>query len=382
MLPTERHRPFLTPPEEIETRIRLFQSELREKNIAAAWIDYPTDLLYFTGSIQTGVLLVPADGDPVYYAKKSLKRAETESSLTVEPYPGRKGLLNRIRETIENNDRLGLDFHVMPASTYTWLEGSLESIVFENIGMHLRLQRTVKSPWEIQQIEGAANQANTIFNEIENFIRPGITELELTGDIEGRLRAMGHAGTLRIHGVSDLVIITAVSGDSALYPNNFDGPSGGEAPNPSAPPGAGWKKLTEGETVIIDMVTTHNGYHSDQTRIFFLGSDIPAKVQKAHAFCLDVLSRLEKAMKPGANCETIYNDVQSWAETQGSPEGFMGYGENRVKFFGHGVGLELRSAARDRETEDGGRWKRRRDPRRRSVLRVRGEAGGVGVEAL
>ena len=28
-------------------------------------------------------------------------------------------------------------------------------------------------------------------------------------------------------------------------------------------------------------------------------------------------------------------------EEIGEPEGFMGYAENRVRFFGHGVGLEL-----------------------------------------
>ncbi len=37
----------------------------------------------------------------------------------------------------------------------------------------------------------------------------------------------------------------------------------------------------------------------------------------------------------------MFRAVDSWAKAKGEPEGFMGYGENRVKFFGHGVGLEL-----------------------------------------
>ena len=43
----------------------------------------------------------------------------------------------------------------------------------------------------------------------------------------------------------------------------------------------------------------------------------------------------------GIKGAVLYNETLAWAEEQGLPEGFMGYGENRVRFFGHGLGLEL-----------------------------------------
>ena len=46
-------------------------------------------------------------------------------------------------------------------------------------------------------------------------------------------------------------------------------------------------------------------------------------------------------MSPGRLCADVYKEVNGWAQAEGPPEGFKGYGENRVKFFGHGVGLEL-----------------------------------------
>ncbi len=140
---------------------------------------------------------------------------------------------------------------------------------------------------------------------------------------------------------SELPIITLVSGETALYPMNFDGPSGGEGPFPSSPTGAGWKKLEKGNTVLVDIVTSYNGYYSDQTRTFFLGKKLSPSAQEAYDFCQKVLNKLEEHLKPGNTCSEIYAKIYKWADNQGLPEGFMGYGENRVKFFGHGVGLEL-----------------------------------------
>jgi len=93
--------------------------------------------------------------------------------------------------------------------------------------------------------------------------------------------------------------------------------------------------------VMFDIVTSYNGYQADTTRSFYLGDSIPARVAAAHDFCVDVLREIEQRMKPGAVCSEIYREVRSLIEARGEPEGFMGFGDNRVKFYGHGVGLDL-----------------------------------------
>jgi len=91
------HQNFLVPAREIQHRVEKLQAVLQEMDITVAYMDFITDLFYFTGSIQKGVILIPASGNPVYIVKKSLLRAEAESSLAPQPYPGRKGLQKRIR---------------------------------------------------------------------------------------------------------------------------------------------------------------------------------------------------------------------------------------------------------------------------------------------
>jgi Xaa-Pro aminopeptidase len=132
-----------------------------------------------------------------------------------------------------------------------------------------------------------------------------------------------------------------VSGASALYPTNFNGPVGAEGPYPNTPSSAGWRQLAAGDTVMLDLVTSHNGYHADTTRTFFLGRNIPDRARAAHDLCREVLARIEERLRPGAACSDVYREVRDFVKERGEPEGFMGFNENRVRFFGHGVGLEL-----------------------------------------
>ena len=79
----------------------------------------------------------------------------------------------------------------------------------------------------------------------------------------------------------------------------------------------------------------------DTTRVFFAGSELPAAAARAHDFSVECLRRVERLMVAGAVCGEIYDEIDRWAEAEGKPEGFLGFGENRMKFIGHGVGIEL-----------------------------------------
>ncbi len=338
---TPRHEQFLTPKEEIQARLKALRDLLQRDGIALAWIDHLPDVTYYSGTSQTGVLLVPAAGEALLFGRKSLSRAEAEARVPVEPYPGSKALFKKAAELAKGGP-VGLSLEVTPASLYLTLQQRLAGLELRDVSAGLRILRAVKSSWEIAQIEKAAEQADKVFADVAEILRPGQTELEASAKIEKKMRERGHPGALRIRGrASELAIVTVVSGDSALYPMNFDGPSGGEGPFPSSPTGAGWKKLAREETVIVDMVTCFNGYFSDQSRIYFLGDEIPPDVLRAQEFCLTIAERIKAELRPGNICEQVYETVLAEAEEEGLPQGFMGFGENRVKFFGHGVGLEL-----------------------------------------
>ena len=342
MTVTPDHQSYLLPPKEIRRRVAALQAALRVQDIGCAWIQYPADRLYFTGTVQDGVLLVPAQGEAVLYARKSLSRAEAEAGLTVEPFAGRKGLLKAVQSHLNGTDRVGLALDVTPAAVFVQLQTALPGVEIGDITQPLRMVKAVKSPWEVEQIRQAARQAEPLFAAVPGLIKPGMREVDLSAEAERLLRIHGHAGTIRVRMSPDpMGLLTVASGDSALYPTAFNGPVGSRGMYPVTALGAGTKVLAPGETVTLDVVTAHNGYHADQTRVFFIGDNPPKDVLDAHRFCLNVLDKLAQEIRPGRVAMDVFKTVWDWAEAQGPPPGFMGAGENQVRFFAHGIGTEL-----------------------------------------
>ncbi len=341
MIPSQRHRMAFVPEREVLTRLQALQTALAEADIAVAWIQHATDLYYYTGSIQDAVLLIPAQGDPTYYARKSATRAKVESPLAPQPFPGLSALIDTAAR-LTGDAKLGVSFDITSAALYVRLAAKLSHDKLADLTLPLRGLRTVKSKWELEQIRQAVAQAERAFNAVPSLARVGLTELDVSADLESLLRRMGHGGSLRIRRIGqELTLLYAVAGNSACYPTNFDGPVGGEAPFPASAPGPGFKVLKSGETLMVDIVSSHNGYHADNARSFYFGEHIPAEVEQAHLFCLECLERLAQALIPGRRCAEVFREVNDWVQATGEPPGFMGCGENRVKFFGHGVGLEL-----------------------------------------
>jgi Xaa-Pro aminopeptidase len=330
---------LLVPRAEIPSRLERLREALRAAGVALAWIDHLTDRLYFSGSMQDAVLLVPAEAPPAYFVRKSADRAAVESPLEVREWPGRRGLLDELRRRLPPGGRLGLAFDVSSAATYRSLAEIAAPL---DVTGTIRTIRAVKSGWEIEQIRGAARQVGLLYAEIAQQVRLGMTELELTGIVEGRLRALGHGGPIRVRRrASDVVMAVVVCGPSALYPTAFDGCVGGEGAAPGMPAGGGFRRLSRGESLMLDIVTSHNGYLADTTRSYFLGGRVPDAVRRAHDACRAVLAQVERLVRPGVRCCDVWRDAWRFIADLGEPEGFMGAGGNRVRFLGHGVGLEL-----------------------------------------
>lgn len=337
----ERHREFQTPAEEVGARIGRLQRELKAAGAAVGWIEHLTDRLYFSGSAQDGVLLVPVAGEPIFYVRKSFDRAVAESSLNVEPYPGGRAIFALLEEMLDGG-KLAMALDVTQASQYARLLATIDPLEVVDLSATVRALRATKSEWEQRQIRAAAEQYNRLFDVALDWLKEPITELELTARVEGRLRELGHGGTIRLRRpTADIALANVVSGDTSLHPTNFNGCVGGEGPYPATPACGGWKPLESGTSIMFDIVTSYNGYQADNTRSFFMGETAPDELVEAHQFCVDVLQQIESRMRPGAICSEIFREVRGWVEERGEPVGFMGYGDNRVKFFGHGVGLDL-----------------------------------------
>ena len=106
------------------------------------------------------------------------------------------------------------------------------------------------------------------------------------------------------------------------------------------PHGAGWKVIGRNEIVYIDYTCVIDGYTADGARMFVVG-DVSDQLKSAHAAALRMQEELVKMLKPGVTCEEVYLKAEELAAKMGLIDHFMGIGNDRVRFIGHGVGLEL-----------------------------------------
>jgi Xaa-Pro aminopeptidase len=333
------HEQHLTPPSEIAYRHTRLQAAMAEDGLDAVWIDDIVPLNYFTGSIQRATLIVPAEGTPRYVVRKSVERARVESPLDVEPFAGREALYAVFKAS---GIRLGVDLGAISAADHLRLAAGVGDADLVDASGILRGLRMIKSDWELEQIRRATDISTAGFEAIRELLSPGVTELELSIEVESAMRRAGHQGPVRtVDAGFEEFGPSIVSGDATMYPNNFNGSLGKPGLYPGSAGGAGLRQIRRGATLMSDISGTYNSYVSDNTRVFLAGSDLPEEAAHAHGFCVEVLRRIEALMKPGAVCEDIYDTVDRWAESAGKPEGFLGHGENRQKFLGHGVGLNL-----------------------------------------
>ncbi|MDJ0876643.1 MAG: M24 family metallopeptidase, partial [Desulfobacterales bacterium] len=67
----------------------------------------------------------------------------------------------------------------------------------------------------------------------------------------------------------------------------------------------------------------------------------PPDLLNAHQAMLDLQDVLSRQARPGTRAGDLYDTAVAWAADHGWGQWFMGADDQRIRFIGHGVGLEL-----------------------------------------
>lgn len=332
-----------TPKSEIDARIQLFQTTLDQMGIDGALIIHHTNLFYLSGTSQSGHLFIPRSGQPILMVRKSFARASQESPLTeILDVKSMKAIPDLLAEKGYSLDAIGLELDVIPYNTWQLYKKVFKDTHFSDISEALKRIRTIKSPFEIDLLQRACGVLDQVFAEVPSMVREGMTEIELASLFEAGMRRRGYGGCSKMRAFNqDFFMGNVTTGSSGAAPTYFDGPVGGCGLTPANNPhGAGWKTIGRGEVIYIDYTCVINGYTADGARMFVIG-DVSQQLRRAHAAALKIQEALVAMIKPGLLCEEVYAKSVELAAELGLEEHFMGIGNDRVRFIGHGVGLEL-----------------------------------------
>ena len=160
----------------------------------------------------------------------------------------------------------------------------------------LREVRWIKSPQEVAHLEHAARIADIGIEAARDTIRPGVTELEVYGEM---IRAMAAAG-----GENPAITLPVLSGAKANTGHAL----------------ASRKVIMAGEQVNIDVCGVYWRYHANAARSFYVG-DPPADVLDYHTRSSGVFDVIAGLMKPGLGVAELvratreyYDEVGIWSD--------------------------------------------------------------------
>jgi Xaa-Pro aminopeptidase len=332
-----------TPKSEIDTRIQLFQTTLDQLGLDGALIIHHTNLFYLSGTSQSSHLFIPRAGKPMLLVRRSYERACKESPLEeILDVKSLKTIPDLLRDKGFGLDNIGLELDVIPYNTWLLYKKVFGDTNFSDISDVLKRLRTIKSAYELDLLQRACGVLDQVFTEVPSWLREGMTEIELASLFEAGMRRRGYGGCSKMRAFNqDFFMGNVTSGASGAAPTYFDGPVGGCGLTPANNPhGAGWKVIKRNEVIYIDYTCVINGYTADGARMFVIG-DVSEQLRAAHAASLAIQEKLVAMIRPGVLCEEVYVAAEAWAGELGLESHFMGMGNDRVRFVGHGVGLEL-----------------------------------------
>jgi Xaa-Pro aminopeptidase len=305
-------------------------------------------LYYLTGSWANGILWLPLTGAPVLLCRKGHGRAVLESPLpTILPFRSFGDILPLCEKAGSPLTPVcAAEQNGLPWSLANLLAARLPGISFVSGDAALAMAQAGKSPWELEKLRHCgARHAKGLMETIPARLHPGMTEREIAIQCWEAFFALGHMGQLRMGSYGEEIFLGHIAaGDSANYPSVFNGPVGLRGEHPALPfagyAGSVWKK---GEFLTLDIGFALEGYNTDKTQVYFAGKAeaMPDAARRGHDFCIRVQRAVADRLRPGAIPSELYALAMTMAEEEGMAEGFMGLGENKVRFLGHGIGLTI-----------------------------------------
>ena len=338
------------PASELAARQHRLGELLAEAGLIGAFIQHPVDLYYYAGGRQNASMYIPSaaaeDKRSVLFVRRSLQRALFEGGGSdapheIVPFP-RSNQLVEVLTQRGVTSAPGLQFGEIPATFAQRFVSIFSSLgVCPDVTALVHRQREIKSRWEIEQMDAAAEVQLRMFEAVEAVGGKGITELELVAAAEAVSRSEGFGGAVQMRRFPlqcDRGVI--VTGRAGGIPSFFDSAVGGTGAHPLAGMGSGFHRIRANEPVLVDLEHAHRGYIVDMTRMFVAGSLSEQWHQRLEDM-VAVKDTVVDVLDRGETCEQAWNEAYGLAVELGYKDNLMGMAPDQSRFLGHSVGLQL-----------------------------------------
>lgn len=289
-------------------KIKWLRDKIRLSNMDGIIISNPVNIKYLTGINAEGTLLVTRKEN--YYITDSRYIEYAKSVITINDGIIVYNMSDISREDYENFflfcDKVGFEENYVTYFMYKLYMQRYKINNLEETENIIEKQRMIKDEEEIHSLVKACNITDDCFSYILGFIKPGMTEKQIANEIDEYYKE-------RTDGVSFDTIVA----------------SGENTSKPHAVPTD--RKIEEQDIITIDMGCKVNGYCSDMTRTFFVGS-VPEYIKPVYDLVLKNQEQVLQEYKDGCSTRQITKMLEN---------DFKLNGYDLIHSIGHGVGLEI-----------------------------------------
>jgi len=330
------------PQKELADRMERFRAEMdvADPGWEACVIFSKVNLYYFTGTRQDGMLVILRDGEPILWVRRSYERALDESLFgDIRPMNSYRDAAGQYKSF---PGRVYMETEVVPLALAQRFQKYFPYERVLPVDSYIAKVRSVKSAYELEMMRKSGEIHRRVMEDIvPQLLREGISEAEFSAELYAAMVREGHHGITRFAMFDTEMPFGQVGfGVNSLYPTYFNGPGGNLGLSPAVPLlGSRERKLRKGDLVFVDVGCGYAGYHTDKTNIYVFGAELPAQAAEAHRRCVEVQNEAASMLKPGVTPAEIYGEILGELDER-FLENFMGFGNRRVKFLGHGIGLQ------------------------------------------
>lgn len=323
---------------EISLRTDKIRKQMQDAGVNAILISSNSNIYYSTCRFFRGFVYIPLQEDPIWFVIKPETFEKEDDVEFIRKPENIPDILKERGYTVPTV--MGLEFDTATYSEILRLQRLFPASKIVNASGILRNSRMVKTHYEIEKMKEDGIHQSEAYKKIRKCYRSDMTDLEFQIEIERILRLEGCLGVIRTAGnLMEINLGSVIAGDNADEPGPYDFTMGGAGVDSSNPVGAVGKIIKHGETIMIDMNGSFNGYQTDMTRVWRLG-EIPESAYKAHDCSMKILRTLEQFALPQVPVAELYNKALEIVREYDLEMYFMGH-RSQVSFIGHGVGIEL-----------------------------------------
>ncbi len=301
---------------ETSVRRKRVLAALDEQKLDCALVSSLPNIRYLSGFTGSNALLFLSAGTTILLTDPRYAiQAEEECDCRVRVAKGslwRQTLPFIVRSRSKN---IGFEAAKVTVDVYQGLHADLPlGAALQSIGNLIENERMVKSSEEISFIRKSVATCSQAFDRSLPTIRPGVSEAELSANIEYEMRRLGAEGPA-------FETIVAFGVRSAL---------------PHARPTNGL--IGSNQLLLIDMGACRDGYASDMTRTLFIGRTT-ARARETYRAVLEAQLAAIAVVREGVTAESVDRAARRVLRTQGLAKAF-------VHSTGHGLGLEIHESPR------------------------------------